>query len=431
MTAEWMRARLGAPDAFAEMRGLLMLAATNESVDRLNDAAHAIRGVQGELGRSHTYDLAMGGRLEVAVGDFVMIRRNDRAERRHTGDDILNGYRGEVTGIDKRGNLSVRWESETADGRQLRTATLPPAYVGAGGLQLAYAMTTHKAEGQTVAEAWTRPDGSSHQGTVLVQAAGADQQSLYVALSRHVGQVRMFAGLDQVEDSQSAYERGPAASDSRRTARGIEAIAEHMSATETNENDRPVHEDLVDVDAAAAATLARVRARTPRPTTPQQEETAMAPTARTGEVLAGQLRAGDILLDHDGNDEVFVRRVVQDARQGVEVEYLLPGRDEPVRVTVPAAGVVLVADHLRADQRAADVREQEWAAQRRPPVDGPVEPDQRSALERIRERVAARQPDQEATPKPDRAKAEEKRAARSRQDEEARRTQNNRGPSIR
>jgi hypothetical protein len=145
-------------------------------------------------------------------------------------------------------------------------------------------MTTHKAEGQTVAEAWSRPDGSSHQGTVLVQAAGADQQSLYVALSRHVGEVRLFAGLDQVEDSQSAYERGPAASDSRRTARGIEAIAEHMGATETNENDRPVHEDLV--DAAAAATLARVRARTPRPPTPQ-EEAAPAPTARTGEALAG------------------------------------------------------------------------------------------------------------------------------------------------
>src|SRR5664280_1867672 len=238
------------------------------------------------------------------------------------------------------------------------------------------------------------------------------QQSLYIALSRHVGQVRLFAGLDQVEDFQSAYERGPAASDSQRTARGIEAIAEHMSATETNENDRPVHEDLVDVDAAAAATLARVRTRTPRPTT-TQEEAAMAPTARTGEVLAGELRAGDILLDHDGNDEVFVRRVVQDARQGVELEYLLPGREEPVRVTVPAAGVVLVADHLRADQRAADVREQEWIAQR----PAPVVPGPRSALERIRERVAARQPDQEATRKPDRAKAEEQRAARRRQDE--------------
>jgi hypothetical protein len=285
-------------------------------------------------------------------------------------------------------------------------------------------MTTHKAEGQTVAEAWTRPDGSSHRGTVLVQAAGADQPSLYVALSRHVGEVRMFAGLDQVEDSQSAYERGPAANANQRTARGVEAIAEHMSATEANENDRPVHEDLV--DAAAAVTLARVRARTPRPPT-TQEEAAMAPTARTGEVLAGELRAGDILLDHDGNDEVFVRRVVQDAaQQGVELEYLVPGRDEPVRVTVPAAGVVLVADHLRADQRAVEVREQEWIAHRpASAVPGP-----RSALERIRERVAARQPDQEATRQPDRAKAEEKRGARLRQDEEERRTQNNRGPSI-
>lgn len=153
----------------------------------------------------------------------------------------------------------------------------------------------------------------------------------------------------------------------------------------------------------------------------------MAPTARTGEVQVGELRAGDILLDHDGNDEVFVRHVAQDAGQGVELEYLLPGREEPVRVTVPAAGVVLVADHLRADQRAAEVREQEWITQR----SAPAAPGPRSALERIRERVAARQSDQEATRKPNRAKAEEQRATRLRQDEEARRTQNNRGPSIR
>ena len=139
----------------------------------------------------------------------------------------------------------------------------------------------------------------------------------------------------------------------------------------------------------------------------------MAPTARTGEVLAGELRAGDILLDHDGNDEVFVRRVVQDARQGLELEYLLPGREEPVRVTVLAAGEVLVADHLRADQRAVEVREQEWIAQR----PAPATPGPRSALERIRERVAARQPNEEATRRmADRAKAEEKRAARLRQD---------------
>jgi conjugative relaxase-like TrwC/TraI family protein len=431
MTADWMRHRVGAPDAFAEMRGLLMLAATNEGVDRLNDAAHAIRGAQGELGRSHTYGLAMGGQLEVAEGDYVMIRRNDRQERRHTGDDILNGYRAEVTGIDERGNLSVQWDSETSDGHQLRTATLPPAFVGAGGVQLAYAMTTHKAEGLTVKEAWTRPDGTTQHGTVLVQAAGADLQSLYVALSRHAGEVRMFAGLDQVEDAQSAYERGPADSDSQRIARGVEAIAEHMRTTETNENDRPVHEDLVDVDAAAAATLARVRARTPQQTTPQEEAT-MPPTARTGEVLAEELRAGDVLLDHDGNDEVFVRRTRQDAaHQDVEIEYLVPGRDEPVRVTVPAAGVVLVADHLRVDQRTAAVREQEWIAQRRPPVDGPVVPDSRSALERIRDRVAARQPAQDAARKPDRTTAEEERAKRLRRDEDARRPQNNRGPSIR
>ena len=90
-----------------------------------------------------------------------------------------------------------------------------------------------------------------------------------------------------------------------------------------------------------------------------------------------------------------------------------------------------MADHLRVGQRAVAKREQEWIAQRRPPVDGPVVPDSRSALERIRDRVAAREPVQEAARKLDGTPAEEERAARLLRDEDARRPQNNRGPSIR
>jgi hypothetical protein len=158
----------------------------------------------------------------------------------------------------------------------------------------------------------------------------------------------------------------------------------------------------------------------------------MPPTPRTGGVLAEELRAGDVLLDHDGNDEVSVCRTRPDAaHQDVEIEYLVPGIDEPVHVTVPAAGVVLVADHLRVDQRAVAEGEQEWIAQRRPPVDGPVVPDSRSALERIRDRVAARQPAQEAASTREWTTAEEERAVRLRRDEDARRPQNNRGPTIR
>jgi hypothetical protein len=119
-------------------------------------------------------------------------------------------------------------------------ATLPAKFVEDDGVVLGYAMTTHKAEGLTVGASWTRPDGSTHHGTVLVDPTGADAPGLYVALSRHKGEVRLFAGLAQLEDPQTSYERGPAKTVQVRTQRGMEALDKMMRATESNADDRPV-----------------------------------------------------------------------------------------------------------------------------------------------------------------------------------------------
>ncbi|MBA3487937.1 MAG: relaxase domain-containing protein, partial [Longispora sp.] len=60
MVATWMRQRCGSPDPHAEIRGVIMLAATNEQVDRLNDAAQAVRAAAGELGAGRSYDVRAG-----------------------------------------------------------------------------------------------------------------------------------------------------------------------------------------------------------------------------------------------------------------------------------------------------------------------------------------------------------------------------------
>jgi hypothetical protein len=201
-----MTERAGAPDPHAEMRGVLMLAASNES-----------------LSRSTT---------------------NDRRQRMHQGPDVLNGYRGLVEGIEGDGTVRVAWQQAGADGRDTHRAALNPAYVALGGITLGYAMTGHKAEGLTVAADWTRPDGVHQGGAVLVHAAGMDEPGLHVATSRHRDRVLIFAGRDQLEDANTAYERGVPATAEARDRRVIAALAEQAAARSPTANDRPVLDEL-------------------------------------------------------------------------------------------------------------------------------------------------------------------------------------------
>jgi hypothetical protein len=56
---------------------------------------------------------------------------------------VLNGQRGTIIHIDpRRGSVAVTFDDDT-------TKTVPAAYLDAGGLDHAYAMTVHKAQGQT------------------------------------------------------------------------------------------------------------------------------------------------------------------------------------------------------------------------------------------------------------------------------------------
>lgn len=57
MVGAWMARRAGAPDPHTELRGLVMVAATTEGVERLNVAAQAVRAATGELGPGRDYDL--------------------------------------------------------------------------------------------------------------------------------------------------------------------------------------------------------------------------------------------------------------------------------------------------------------------------------------------------------------------------------------
>jgi len=254
MVASWMGQRAGAPDPHAEMRGVVMLAAANDTVERLNDAAQAVRAAAGELGPEHVYAVKGGRSLRLRAGDHVLVRLNDRAQRMHEGPDVLNGYRGVVEHIDTgpggdrahRGDGAVRvaWQQHGPDGRVTHRATLSPEFVGAGGLSLGYAMTGHKAEGLTVSADWSLQDGTRQGGTVLVHAAGMDEPGLHVATSRHRDKVILFAGRDQLETPADTHELGIPATGEQLERRVVAALAEQARTRSPTANDRPVHDDL-------------------------------------------------------------------------------------------------------------------------------------------------------------------------------------------
>lgn len=242
--ASWLDQRQGAPDAFTEMRGLLMVASTNEQVDRLNAGAQAIRQAQGELGLGRTYDLPGSHQVRLHENDHVMVRIN---QRQPGGPDALNGYRGVIDRIHDDGSVDVRWQRNSHDGPVVEQNTFTPGFVCKGGLSLGYALTIHKSQGITVGSdggVWTGPDHQRRGGAVLFYAAGADNPGSFVAASRHKIAMWMFLARKDVESHQDEYLRGLPATPAARTRRVITKIVRRAEATEINANDRPVMVDL-------------------------------------------------------------------------------------------------------------------------------------------------------------------------------------------
>jgi conjugative relaxase-like TrwC/TraI family protein len=135
----------------------VLLAGTNDLVDRLNDAVLARLRSVGEL------DPAESGRF--GVGERVVLRRNAILPEAAGGEArIANGQTGTVAGVTSSG-LVVR-----LDGRH-GGLVLPEDYVSSA-VSHAYALTVHRAQGGT----WDQ--------AIVVGADGLYREGAYVALSR-------------------------------------------------------------------------------------------------------------------------------------------------------------------------------------------------------------------------------------------------------
>jgi conjugative relaxase-like TrwC/TraI family protein len=152
----------------------VLLAGTNRTVDALNTAVRAELCAHGLLGAD--VDIA-GGAGRVAIGERLMIRRNDYQAATLTGDrtHVLNGQTGTLTGADNS-SLWVRMDHDDRDVRLPKTAWADRS------LGYAWASTAHRAQGGTWDLAITVGlDGLSREAGYLVMSRGRHANVLIVS----------------------------------------------------------------------------------------------------------------------------------------------------------------------------------------------------------------------------------------------------------
>ena len=178
LVADWWHS------ARVDPRGSAMIAYRRADVAELNAVARTLLDREGRLGPER---MRLDDGTELAAGDRVLCTRNDR---RH---DVANGSHGTVVGIDRE-RRSIVLE---LDGH--RELTLPAAYLDAGHVRHAYALTGHKTQGLTVERAFVLADGQ-----------GALREWGYVALTRSREQTRLYTIANQLEPDAPPHRHEPA-----------------------------------------------------------------------------------------------------------------------------------------------------------------------------------------------------------------------------
>ena len=178
----------------------VMIAARRSDVDDLNARART---------RLHEHGMVTGPALVVGDTDFrpgdrVVALNNDRRV------GVLNGTRGTVTHVDaERRTLLVSGD----DGRD---HVLPAAYLDAGHLAHAYALTAHKAQGLTTDRTWVLgSDEIYREWGYVAMSRGRDSNRMYVVAAHEEPDLDVHSHVhqppgDRVAELARALERSRA-----------------------------------------------------------------------------------------------------------------------------------------------------------------------------------------------------------------------------
>ena len=265
----WNAARLRGAAEGRPIADFVMVAATREDVDILNQWAQGMRLRAGELGPG-TELTDREGSQTIRQGDRV--RLEGRLDAEHP-----NGIRGVVTGVSET-DLLVNWD----DGHQAETMYSSERHRDGQLLRLDYAGTTQRTQGATAEEAFVLPGPA--QG----------MEALYSAFSRAREATTIW--VDQTTWSQRLSELQP---EDRRTLDGAELLAQ--LAVRTSESDpkraaldahnreiRPPGARDARVEAARRKLDAYQRASLAR------DEVGAVRASREGRKAPGSTRVGDV-----------------------------------------------------------------------------------------------------------------------------------------
>lgn len=167
LVTDYSQARQGARDPW----DIVVLASRRSDVQHLNALIRDRLRADGRLGPDRITVNTDDGSVGYAVGDQVLVTRNDH-ER-----GLLNGTTAVVTAADSRGlNLAIR------DGRNVH---VDRNWLSGAQVDHGYAMTLHKAQGRTVHTA------------LLLADTGLTAEAGYVGLSRgtHANQLYLDASI--------------------------------------------------------------------------------------------------------------------------------------------------------------------------------------------------------------------------------------------
>lgn len=153
-----------------------MIATRNSVRDELNRRARVLRAVAGELGD----ETAVRAGREIRVGDYVVTRRNDRQLRSPDGTwFVKNGSRGTVSGVDViAGEVVVDFDGRAGAVHRVR---LPAAYLEAGHVEWAYAVTDYGVQGRTLTKGKALLDDATRAaGAYVATTRGRLENRIYV-----------------------------------------------------------------------------------------------------------------------------------------------------------------------------------------------------------------------------------------------------------
>ena len=166
----------------------LILATTNREVHVLNQAAHDVRMVKGELREQEFKCKTMFGEVRVSEGDLIEFRKNDREI------GVTNGLKGELIKAEEdRFVVKLAAENDKDNEKHTKIVSFDPKEYGSW--QLGYATTTFRSQGRTVDD------------TYVLHNSVNGKQTSYVAMSRHRENLSVYIDQKECKDSQEFKEQ--------------------------------------------------------------------------------------------------------------------------------------------------------------------------------------------------------------------------------